>query len=87
MEMFMIQKIYSVYDSKAECFLQPFYVKSRAEARRGFEEVANNKETPIGKWPSDYTLFELGSFDTDNARFDLLLTPVSLCLAQELVKS
>lgn len=83
----MIQKVYSVYDSKSEGYLQPFYVKSRGEAIRGFTEIANDNNSSIGKWPADYTLFELGSFDTDTGKFDTLHTPLSCGVAIEFVKS
>lgn len=79
----MIYKIYSVYDSKVECFLQPFFMRSRGEAIRGFTELCNDNSTNFGKYPSDFTLFELGEYVDSNCKFVMLDTPHSLGLATE----
>ena len=59
----MLHKIFSVFDSKAELYLTPFFMKTKGEAVRGFEDVANDKNSAIGRHPEDYTLFELGEYD------------------------
>nr|UXQ88138.1 MAG: nonstructural protein [Microvirus sp.] len=59
--------IYSVYDSKAECYTLPFYMKHEGEALRTFKNWANNPDHPIGQHPSDYTLFQIGTFDDEIA--------------------
>lgn len=79
--------VYSVYDSKAEAYLQPFYMQSEGQAIRSFGEVANNKEHSIGKYPEDFTLFHLGYFDDSTCDFELLKTQVALRKAIELVRS
>lgn len=82
----MILKIYSVYDSKTEFFSQPLYMKAKGEAVRSFTELANDKSNAIGKYPADYTLFELGTFDDATGKFVLHSTPTSIGLALEFVK-
>jgi len=61
----MTLKIFVVYDSKVEAYLKPFYVQSKGEAIRAFSELANDKTTNFGKYPADFTLFEIGSFDSE----------------------
>lgn len=78
--------IYSVYDSKVGAYLPPLFMKSKGEFLRAFAEAANDPKSNIGKYPADYTGFELGSFDDSNAAIDLLSTPVSLGVAIEFVK-
>ncbi len=55
--------IFSVFDEKAEAFLPPFFLPTVGMAVRSFSECVNDREHMFGKHPSDYTLFELGSFD------------------------
>ena len=68
----MLLKVFTVFDSKAEAYLQPFYGKSKGEAIRSFIEAANDKQSQIGKYPEDFTLFDLGEFDDSTSRFNLL---------------
>lgn len=82
----MTLKVFCVFDSKVEAYMQPFFMKSRGEAIRGFTEVVNDPKTSIHKWPADYTLFELGSWDESKAKFELLSTPYSLGVGLEFVK-
>lgn len=59
----MIQKVFAVYDLKAEFFMQPYFSESVGGAVRAFGDAANDKNSPLSKHPSDYQLFEIGSFD------------------------
>lgn len=81
----MLLKIFTVYDCKAEAYLQPFYCKSKGEALRSFVEIANDKQSQIGKYPEDFTLFELGEFDDSTAKFRMLDAGVALGCALEFV--
>lgn len=83
----MIVKIYTVYDSKGEAFLQPFYQQSKGHAVRSFTDSVNEPNHPFNKYPEDFTLFELGTFNDFNATFDLHSTPVSIGLAVEFKKA
>jgi len=61
----MVNKLFSVHDTVAKTFIQPFCVPSVAIAIRHFTNCANDKQTDIGRNPSDFVLYELGEFDTD----------------------
>ncbi|QGH72845.1 MAG: DNA binding protein [Microviridae sp. ctjyu33] len=82
----MILKVFTVYDSKVEAFLPPFFMKSKGEAVRGFTEVCNDSKSNFFKYPEDYTLFEVGSFDDATGKFDLHKTLVSIGLGVEFKK-
>lgn len=82
----MVVKIFSIYDSKVEAFMQPFFMASKGAALRAFTELVNDKTTTISKNPEDYTLFEIGSFDDANGQVDKVITPVSLGIAIEFIK-
>lgn len=60
-------KIYSIYDSKAQAFNSPFYARSKGEAIRNFQHMANEDKPDNMVWhyPEDYSLFELGDFDSE----------------------
>ena len=63
----MIVRVFTVYDAKADLYLAPFTFKETAEAVRAFTSSCLNGETPMGKYPGDLTLFELGTYDDQTA--------------------
>lgn len=56
-------KTYVVYDSAAEAYGVPFFIRSKGEAVRGFAQAVKDPQTQINKHPADYTLFEIGEYD------------------------
>lgn len=59
----MLIAIFSVYDSKAEAYLQPFYSQNAGTAIRAMIQAAMDPEHNFHKFASDYTLFEIGAFN------------------------
>lgn len=55
--------MFTVYDSKADTYLRPFSMRTRGEAIRGFITTLNDETTEMGKYPADFTLFEVADFD------------------------
>lgn len=68
----MRYEIYTIYDSAAKIFNQPFYARARGEAIRNFIELANDDNTTIGKHPEDYSLHFIGTFDDQNGDVEQL---------------
>lgn len=79
----MIHKVYTVYDSKAEAYLPPFYQQTKGTAIRVFTETANDPQSAVSRYAEDFTLFELGSYDDNQATFNLHKTPISIGKAIE----
>lgn len=77
--------VFSVYDSKVEAFMNPFFMNSKGEAIRAFSDTVADSKHPFAKHPADYTLFCLGTFDNSTGEFDRLSTPQSLGLAIEFI--
>jgi hypothetical protein len=75
--------VFAVYDSKVEAYLSPFYMRTRGEAMRAWEATVMDTKNDFYKYPSDYTLFQLGMYDDSNGRFECLETPASLGTALE----
>jgi hypothetical protein len=59
----MKKKIYVVYDSKAENYGNPMFFATRGEAIRMFSEECNRPESMVNKYPEDFTLFEIGTYN------------------------
>lgn len=76
-------QVFAIYDSKARGYNQPFYFQSVEMARRAFFDVVNDKTTMFYKHGTDYTLFHLGEFDDETARFSELEAHFSLGLASQ----
>lgn len=83
----MISKIFSVYDSKAEAYMQPFFMAAKGAAIRAFSDLVNDPQHTFGKHPADYTLFELGSYEDCTSEFKIHPTPCSLGVGVEFVKT
>lgn len=82
----MKMKMFTVYDCKAETYNKPFCVNAKGEALRGFMDIAHDKETAIGQHPEDFTLFEIGEFDTEDGLLKAIETKVALACAIDLIK-
>lgn len=78
-------KMFSIYDSKVAAFNAPVFLRSTGEALRSFSDAVN-KQGDLKSHAEDYTFFELGLWDDQNARFELYDTPRSLGLALEFLK-
>ena len=56
-------KLFAMYDKKASFYLQPFPDTSTIAALRGFEVAVNNSDSIFSRFPDDFELHELASFD------------------------
>lgn len=74
-------KLFSIYDSKAEAFIQPFFSPATGSAIRSFETAANDAGSDFHKYGADYTLFEIGTFDEHTCELTPLESKINLGLA------
>lgn len=74
----MITKIFSIYDSKAAHYLNPFFAPNAAVALRMFERAVNEENTDFHRFAGDYTLFEIGEFRMDTG--DVIPAPALINL-------
>ncbi|AXH75308.1 MAG: nonstructural protein [Microviridae sp.] len=54
---------YSVYDSKAQIFGNPFFSTNDQTALRDLSTAAADRNSTIGRNPTDFTLYRIGAFD------------------------
>lgn len=64
----MIFKLFAMRDKTSGVFLQPFVSRSEIDAKRmlasAFDDPGFN-QTPAGRYPQDFVLYEVGLFDDD----------------------
>lgn len=78
--------VYAVYDVKAEIYNSPFFMPKGAMATRAFADLANDKNTTVGRHPGDFKLMHLGFFSPVTGVFKQLEVPESLGFADALVR-
>lgn len=64
----MESRLFTVYDSAAALFLEPFVAPTIEFALREFKSAANDPGHQFHKYPTDYTLFCIGTFDPGNGQ-------------------
>jgi len=82
----MKHKIFTVYDSKAKAYITPFFLHEDGMALRVFGDCINDTTHQFGKHPEDYTLFEIGTWEDQKAKFSGTITK-ALANGIELVKA
>lgn len=82
----MLLKAFSIKDSKTGIFNTPFFNHTPGEAERNFRELANDKQSMVGKYPEDYDLYAMGEYDDQTGKVEWKATPEHLVKAVQLVK-
>jgi len=82
----MEMKAYSIRDAKAEIFNPPFYKKTHGEAERDFTTLCRDEKSQVSKYPEDYDLYWVGSFDDASGKFEALDTPQHIIKAVQISK-
>lgn len=77
--------VYSVFDSKALTYNDPFFLRQDGQAIRAFIDLVNDNRTHVAKHPEDYSLFLIATFDEEDGYIEALQTPKCLAKAWELV--
>lgn len=65
---------YTLHDVKAVNYSPPFFMPNDALARRACAELVLDRNTTVGRHPSDFKLYRVGTFDEGNG----VLTPLSI---------
>ena len=82
----MILFAYSWYDTKLKMYNSPNFLINDGAAHRQVEAMANDPGTEIGKFPNDFSLFKVGSFDTENGVFTPLEGKVHVADANQYIQ-
>lgn len=66
----MFKRMYCLFDSKANAHLNPVSFVNDGEAVRWFTTIINAKEeTNVSRYPKDFSLCYLGTFDDESGEF------------------
>jgi len=76
-------RAFSVLDLKLSEFSPPMFLAHLGQAVRTWEEIANDPSSNICKYPSDFILYEVGSFDQDKGILEALVPPSQVATALE----
>lgn len=79
----MIHTIMAVYDDKAEAFAQPYFVANLVVGQRAFVGAAQDKDSLLYRFPEDYRLYNLGTFDDVTGAFVSLERPELVMTASQ----
>lgn len=80
-------KLFTFLDVKANYFMNPFSERDTISALRSFKVAANDPKSTFNKFPDDFCLMELGSFDPQTGSIDLLSAPNNLATARSLIEA
>lgn len=79
-------KLFSILDIKANVFMNPFSERDSVSALRSFQVGANDPKSTFNKFPDDFALCELGSFDPQTGVIELNAAPHNLATARSLIQ-
>lgn len=66
----MILEMYSVFDSVALAYNQPFFTANDGMAVRIFSDNVNSVDSVINKHPEEYSLYRVGKYDDSNGAIE-----------------
>lgn len=62
--------LYSVHDKAAKTHTMPIALETDRDAIEGFKNVVQAKDTQYSKFPADFTLIRIGTYDRKTAKIE-----------------
>lgn len=62
-------KVFSIWDSKAEIYSQPVFIRTTGEMIRSLTQVVNDGQHHYSKHAEDFSAFEIGTWDDTIGQF------------------
>jgi hypothetical protein len=77
----------AVRDSKADAFARPIFMQSVGAMIRSFQDEVNRsaEDNQMNRHPSDFALYELGSYDDGTALMEMHEQPKLLVQADQCI--
>jgi len=82
----MRTQFYSIRDIKGETFKTPFTQPTHGAAERYFEQLVQDEQSLLNKYPQDFQLFYVGNFNMSNGTIDKMDVPQHICDASTFTK-
>lgn len=84
----MIANIFCVLDTKSASYGVPFFSVSRGSAIRALHhQLTNDRENMMFKYPNDFILYELGTYDDVSGLISPGTVPVLVITIADLIES
>lgn len=80
----MKTQAFTIRDSKSEVFNSPWFAKTIGEAQRMFRELTLDSKSTINKYPEDFDLYHVGTYDDNTGKFEPFDTPQHIVKAIQL---
>lgn len=77
----MKRLMFSVLDVKSKLYSNPWFMSANGEAIRAFRDLADDPKTTVGRYPGEFELWRLGTFDDESGVVSM--DAVSLGFADE----
>lgn len=58
-----MMRVFATFDVKAASYGRPMFLSTAGLATRMFVEACADPKSELAKYPADYSLFEIGSYD------------------------
>lgn len=81
----MKYQMYSIFDLKVGVYHPPICFRSPGEAIRTFVSSANSGDSLLSKYPRDFSLYHLGSWDDETAAYQVLPEPAFIGVLADLI--
>lgn len=79
-------KVFSIFDEKALVFRTPIFMCQTGQVVRAFDSLVNDKQSEINRYPADFKLYEMGTFDDNSGLLVSLPQPKYVCAALDFFK-
>jgi hypothetical protein len=80
-------KIYAILDDKVGAFMQPFYAMQNGQAIRSLKDALADRNNTICRYPADFTLYHLATFDDTSGEMLPEEKPVFIARASDLIET
>lgn len=77
----MKMNVFTVYDSAARLYLEPFFAETVEVALRMFRALVTKEGHQFNRFPQDYTLFHIGEYSRETGLIEPFMAPHSLGVA------
>lgn len=80
----MKKELYVIYDSKSAVYGNPFAQLNDQVALRMAADLAQDMDTEVGRHPTDFTMFKIGSYEDTTGQVTQLKTHEVICRFHEI---
>ncbi|AXH75153.1 MAG: nonstructural protein [Microviridae sp.] len=75
----MLMQVFSILDVKTGAFGSPFFAFNVSVAQRNVAAAVRDGESMLSKFPGDFQLFQIGSFDDGSGLLEPMVPPLAVC--------